>query len=406
VPCSPPEGRRARRSRPASHLLALAAIPFIALALARFAYAAVLPAMQADLGWSTQAAAVPATANGLGYLVGATTAGWWARRVGGRAIEVSLAVTTLAIAATACTPGLVGISVVRGIAGVSGGWAFVLGAAVAARWRDEGSPAAPAWYAAGAGAGIACSAGASLLVGPSGEAWRASWLAFAAVAALLTTTLAVTGFAALGPAAHPASSSGDEPAGAPARRAPLDLRLATSYLLFGAGYIVFATFSVAELADRGVGTGGRTAFWLVVGLAAVAAVPAWRQVQDQLVALRPVSVPLVVCAVAVAAFVAGRGVGLAVVAGAAFGGSFLAVTAGVTIAVQRDRAPSEHVGALAGLTTWFAVGQLLGPALVLVGASGSVGLGPLLIASAVLLAAGAAVAWPAADRDPELTAHR
>jgi predicted MFS family arabinose efflux permease len=396
VPSSPPEPAAPDAplaplpSRGWVHLVLLAGVPFVALALGRFAYAAVLPAMQADLGWSTTDAAVPATANGLGYLVGATTAGWWARRVGTRAIEASLAITALAIAATALTPGLLSISVVRGVAGASGGWAFVLGAAVAARWRNEGSVAAPAWYAAGAGAGIACSAAASLLVGDDGEGWRASWLAFAAVAALITTALAVAGVAATTSYAD----TGTGPSLASRAKVPLDVRLATAYLLFGAGYIVFATFSVAELADRGVGTAGRTTFWLLVGAGAVVAVPAWRRVQDRLVALRPVAVPMAICAASVLAFVALDGVALAVLAGAAFGGSFLAVTAGITIAVQRSWAPSQHVAALAVLTTWFAVGQLLGPAHVLVGASGSVGLGPLLAGSAVLLGAGAVLAWP------------
>ena len=48
--------------------------PVIALGLARFAYALLLPAMRADLGWSYADAGAINTANAAGYLAGALLA--------------------------------------------------------------------------------------------------------------------------------------------------------------------------------------------------------------------------------------------------------------------------------------------------------------------------------------------
>ncbi len=60
----------------------LAMGPAVGLGLGRFAYALLLPAMRADLGWSYAAAGAMNTANAAGYLVGALAAAPIAARVG------------------------------------------------------------------------------------------------------------------------------------------------------------------------------------------------------------------------------------------------------------------------------------------------------------------------------------
>ena len=55
--------------------------PAIALGLARFAYALLLPSMRADLGWSFADAGAMNTANAAGYLIGALVAAHIGRRV-------------------------------------------------------------------------------------------------------------------------------------------------------------------------------------------------------------------------------------------------------------------------------------------------------------------------------------
>ena len=52
-------------------ILALAMAPAVSNGFARFAYALILPAMRADLGWTYSMAGWINTANAIGYLLGA-----------------------------------------------------------------------------------------------------------------------------------------------------------------------------------------------------------------------------------------------------------------------------------------------------------------------------------------------
>ncbi|WP_141703061.1 YbfB/YjiJ family MFS transporter, partial [Cereibacter johrii] len=66
--------------------------PAAGIGLGRFAYALLLPAMQADLGWSYAAAGWINAANAAGYLGGAMLAPALAQRVGAaRAFAAGLA---------------------------------------------------------------------------------------------------------------------------------------------------------------------------------------------------------------------------------------------------------------------------------------------------------------------------
>jgi predicted MFS family arabinose efflux permease len=56
-----------------------------------------------------------------------------------------------------------------------------------------------------------------------------------------------------------------------------------SYALFGAGYIAYATFIVAYLrTNEGFDSGSITAFWAILGLAAVVAAFAWGPILGRL----------------------------------------------------------------------------------------------------------------------------
>lgn len=113
--------------------LALAAAPASAFGLARFAYAVLLPPMQADLGWSYATAALLNTVNALGYLGGAVFASRLGRRMGVHAaFGWSLLATALALGASALSTLLPVLLVLRLVAGFSGAVTFILGAALTA----------------------------------------------------------------------------------------------------------------------------------------------------------------------------------------------------------------------------------------------------------------------------------
>jgi predicted MFS family arabinose efflux permease len=85
-------------------VVGLAMGPAVALGLARFAYALLLPAMRADLGWDFAEAGAMNTANAAGYLAGALVTAHIARWVGDRLLfAVSLLLTAITVAASGLT---------------------------------------------------------------------------------------------------------------------------------------------------------------------------------------------------------------------------------------------------------------------------------------------------------------
>ncbi|MBM0259264.1 YbfB/YjiJ family MFS transporter [Micromonospora sp. 4G55] len=267
---------RSPRWREALTALGLAAGPVVALGFTRFAYALLLPAMRDDLHWTYAQAGGLNTANAAGYVIGAGTAVFWARRFGDRAAFVgTLAVGALALLLTATTADYSVLNLLRFVGGLATAVAFVLGSALAARVATGDGQRRGALlvgiYMAGVGIGVALSGllvpAALTMAGDAG--WRSGWLLLGIVAVL-----------AVGPAVFAvrrvAPVTGVTRAGLP--RADL-ARLAPTfgwYVLFGAGYVSYLTFVIALLRDRGLGTPGVAAFFVVLGLAsAVATLTVW-----------------------------------------------------------------------------------------------------------------------------------
>ena len=101
----------------ATHLGIVAGLamgPAVALGLGRFAYALLLPAMRADLGWNYAQAGAINTANAAGYLAGALMAAPIAARLGEkRSFVLGLVITAAALTATGATADFLAISVLR-----------------------------------------------------------------------------------------------------------------------------------------------------------------------------------------------------------------------------------------------------------------------------------------------------
>jgi MFS family permease len=102
----------------ATHLGIVAGLamgPAVGLGLGRFAYALLLPAMRADLGWSYAVAGAMNTANAVGYLVGALAAAPIAARVGDkRCFLAGVLLTALSLLATGFVTDIASLALVRG----------------------------------------------------------------------------------------------------------------------------------------------------------------------------------------------------------------------------------------------------------------------------------------------------
>ena len=372
--------------------LGLALGPAVALGLARFAYALLLPSMRAELHWSFAIAGAMNTANAFGYLAGALIAAPTARRWGTRrAFLAGLGVTVASLLATAATVNVTALIGLRTLAGVTGAICFVTGAGIVAEAGTAGSARRAASllgiYFAGGGAGIVASGLAIpflLAATPAADGWRWGWV-----------LLAGLGLAAFGIATPAARASREPPNAPPADRhwpASHFRALLAGYALFGVGYIAYMTFIVAFLKDHGAGPGEITAFWVVLGAASIAGAFLWVR---PVVNLRGGRAPgLVLAVVSVGAFLplVSRSPEAAAASAVLFGGSFLAVVTAVTVVVRRSLQPHHWTPAIATLTVAFALGQCAGPVLAGVLSDGPAGLRAGLGLSAAILVAGAFVA--------------
>jgi MFS family permease len=246
--------------------LGLAVGPLVAIGLARFAYALLLPPMRADLGWTYSQAGAMNTANAADYLAGAILAARLAARPGERTVYlVGLFGTALSLIGCGAGDGFAPLLALRAAAGFFGALAFVAGAtlttAAGAGASAERQGLTVSIYFAGAGSGVVLSSViAPLALMDSASGWRWGWLGFGAV-------LLLAGLLSLPAVRH-------RPVHAPVRvaRRAATARVslaaaAIAYALSGAGYIAYMTFVIVFLRAENFTPLTISTFWTVLGLA-------------------------------------------------------------------------------------------------------------------------------------------
>lgn len=342
--------------------LLLAAGPASAFGLARFAYAVLLPPMQADLDWSYATAALLNTVNAAGYLIGALVAARVGRRLGVRqAFLLSLVTTAVALGASALSTLLPVLLGLRLIAGATGAVTFILGAALTASLASANPGRSSALlmgvYVAGGGLGIVVTGlllPATLAWYPAELGWRIGW-AVLGVVGILAWLMAA-------PAARRVPEPPPRPAGS---RAPVRgmIPLLSGYTLFGAGYIAYMTFIVALLRGDGATDVQVSVFWIVLGLAAIGGGFAWSPVIGRLSGGRAPALLMVVVALGAGLPLFGSHPVLALGSAVLFGATFLALVGSVTHAAHRVLDPHQVTDGIGILTVGFAIGQSIGPLL-------------------------------------------
>ena len=361
------------------HAFGLAAGPLVAMGMARFAYALLLPAMRTDLQWTYTEAGAMNTANAVGYLAGALGSAWLVGLVRLRLLFLTgLVLTAASVLACAATSAFAALAALRFLGGFCGAVTFVTGAALVmhagAHLSASRATLRLGIYVAGGGIGIAVS---GLVLPPvlAGFDWRTGWLALGIVSLVALVRAALATW--IGDGARPTIANG-----VAWRRRPAAAR---GVRLFG------SVCRVHDVHRRLLQPGSarcRRGVLDRAGLAGAASTPRGP-------AARPVR--------------GGRGLSLAghgalggavpvvmpgpraIASGVLFGGAFLA-TRGRGHGRGPPRDAAVRLGrAVGALTTVFALGQRVGP--VLTGAlSDQNGVRAGLAVSAVLLAVGALVA--------------
>ncbi len=364
-----------------------------AMGIGRFVFTPILPGMMDGLGLTASQAGLIASANYLGYLVGAVlAAGAWAQGREHGLMLVGLGTNALLLVWMGLADAVNAFLAIRFLAGVSSAILMVfMTSIVSSRLLATGRQDLQALHFGGVGVGMCLSALITGAVAIAGWDWRASWLLSGIVGAVVFVL--VWKLAPGGPL-HGAAGHRPEPA---LPRTPALFRIILAYGLFGAGYIVTATFLVAIVREGEDGRLFESAVWLVTGLAGAPSVWIWGRLAQRIGLTATFALGCLVEAIGVVASVTLPSPAGPVIGGILLGGTFIAVTA-LGLQLGRLLAPSAPRRVLALMTAAFGTGQILGPVAAGYAAdwTGSF-FAPSIGAAAVLLACGL-IGWSAGER--------
>ncbi len=337
-------------------ILAIAA----AMGIGRFVYTPILPHMVDGLGMTQAQAGLIASANYLGYLLGALLAAAPSPAAARRSrLLVALAGSTASTALMAADTTMALFLALRFLGGLASAFVFVSASAIVfdrPAGPSRGQPAAV--HLTGVGIGIALSAMLVAAAAAAGGDWRTLWLASGLVS--LAALLGV-GWAVPGPSNHPTPARPSAPAEPAPPRARLPVALIAAYGLFGFGYVITATFLVAIVRTTPEIARSEPIIWVLVGAAAIPSVALWSWCGRRIGTLPAFAAACLVEAVGVVSSVLWVSWAGIVLAAVLLGGTFVGITA-LGLVGARQRAGGHDTGrVLALMTASFGLGQMVGP---------------------------------------------
>ena len=365
----------------------------VAMGIGRFAFTPLLPMMLQDAADSAAGGGLTvagggwlASANYLGYFVGAVWAGMrHASRVpGALAIRAGLAAIAVSTLAMVFDAGYAAWALLRLAAGVASAWVLVHTSAwVLERIALLRQPVLAGVLFAGVGAGIVVAGGLCVLLMATHAGSASAWLLLGLVSAAVT--------AAVWPVFR-FSNEKEKPSVGPHRWTWAQARLVVAYGAYGFGYIIPATFlpvmAKAVVSDPAIFGWAWPVFGAAAALSTLGVALLAGQYGNRVAWIGS----HLVMALGVAAPVIWPGIGSIVLAALCVGGTFVVITM-VGLQEARTVARTQAPRLMAAMTAAFAAGQIAGPLSVsfLVGAGGGFA-GALLIACALLVAGAALLA--------------
>lgn len=327
----------------------------VAMGLGRFFYTPVLPAMMAGLGLGPAEAGWIASANYVGYLLGAILAAYgWAEGIERKVALLGLVATALLLLAMGVSSNFIILAVIRFLAGLASAFVMIFTSAIVlSHGLAAGKPWVQSSHFGGVGVGISLSAIMFGLIVLADGGWRMAWimaavLAFASL--IVVNRYLPRDVVRTGPAKK-------EP---PLTWTPALLALTIAYGIFGFGYIVTATFLVAIVRDGGGSSLFEAGVWLATGIAAAPSVAYWLPAVRRVGLVNVFAIGCLVEALGVAASVLMSLPAGPIIGGILLGGTFVMVTA-FGLQVGRQLATESPRRALALMTAAFGTGQIFGP---------------------------------------------
>lgn len=356
-------------------LLALA----VAMGIGRFAFTPVLPMMLQDASLSITNGGMLASANYLGYLIGALSAMVIRIRPQTAIRWGLLAIGVLTLAMGIHAPFIVW-ALLRALAGISSAWVLISVSA----WCLETlagyqRPSLNSIVFAGVGTGIAAAGLLCIvmiqLAAHSSQAWFALGIVSLIVVAMLWRFFQTPDEQTAGkhPRAHATYRWNGE-----------SIRLVFCYGAFGFGYIIPATFLPVMAKAALHGSGAFAWSWPIFGLAAgvstLAVTPLSQRVSNRHIWI----VSHLIMAIGIALPVWSPQLLSIFAAALCVGGTFMVIT---LVAMQEAKrvAGRDATVLIAAMTSAFAAGQIAGPMAVALGVGGSHSFSVALLSAAFLL---------------------
>lgn len=346
---------------------------FSCFGLARFAFAMLLPGMQAGLNLSYEQMGYLGTANFVGYLLAvAVTPGVLARWRPRLTLGFALILITATLAAMAHAQTFGSLLVLYLITGFGSGLANISGVVLIAFWfRRERRGRAAGLMVVGSGLAIMFAGWVVPRLSQLEvvEGWRLSWLLFALIVAILAMI-------ALLLVRNTPEEMGLQPVGRPVAVTAVDVSssyppgsgrvlilLGLLYLAFGLTYMVYGTFFITSLvAEHGYPEALAGQFWTWVGFFSIFSGVLFGALSDRIG--RRLGLMLVFIIQTMAYLLAGSGLGtvalmLSVVL---YGVTAWSIPAIMAAAVGDYLGAAKAAGGFSLITFFFAGGQVCGPA--------------------------------------------
>ena len=372
---------RAVHNRPSLHygwviVITGIAVLFSCLGLGRFALGMLLPSMGASLDLSYSQMGMISTGNFTGYMISVILAGIIARAAGARlTIALGLALVGVSMVLIGKAAGFVQVAALYIATGIGSGLANVPMMGLVSHWFYKSTRGRAAGTII-SGNGIAIVFAGVFVpyvnAGLGSEGWRTGWVTMGILSLLIA--LAAGAVLRNSPAEKGLDPVGtdDDTSPMPGEAAPGDkkasnkqtmVHLGGIYFLFGASYVVYATFIVTAMVnERGFGEGAAGTFWAIVGGLSVFSGALFGWLSDRLG--RKIGMITVYSLFTVAYALAGAHLPVPFLFASItiFGLTVWSIPTIMAAVVGDFMGPEKAVKAFGFITLFFGAGQIAGPA--------------------------------------------
>ncbi len=348
---------------------------FSCLGLGRFALGMLLPSMGASLELNYSQMGFISTGNFVGYMISVVLAGIIARAIGARwTISIGLALVGGSMALISRALSFAEVLTLYVATGIGSGLANVPMMGLVSHWFYKSARGrAAGTMLSGNGLAIVFTGffvpWVNIHLGPTG--WRTGWMTMGIVSLLIAALASLVlrnepgekGLLPMGKVDRPVDAMTAGKKHNPSSNKWTMVHLGIIYSLFGATYVVYATFIVTAMVDeRGFGEGAAGTFWAVVGGLSLFSGPLFGWLSDRLGRKIGMLVVYTLFTLAYALVAADLPNGFLYASIAIFGLAVWSIPTIMSAATGDYMGPAQAVKAFGFITFFFGAGQTIGPA--------------------------------------------